>query len=167
MIAESNKQSGLCQLRFNHDDACKAAEAWGANCGPSALAFAAGVHIDEVIGWIPGFDKKRYTSPTMMKAGIERAGLRIAKDSRKDEMPNMGLARIQWHGPWTQPGMNPRWAYNYTHWIARNSIYVFDINCGVVEFHKWHEETARMIMKLIGRCNGLYSVTHCWEVERA
>jgi hypothetical protein len=52
---------------FTEQDAQKAYDDWGANCGPNALAFAMGLHIDKVKGLIRGFDSRGYTSPTMMR----------------------------------------------------------------------------------------------------
>lgn len=111
---------GYC---FTEEEAEQAATEWGFNCGPTALAFAARVSLSAVRGMIPGFEQKRYTSPTMMKQGIANLGRefepRLAGMSLDTTMlGRIAVVRVQWTGPWTQPGSNPRWAYNYTHWIC-------------------------------------------------
>ena len=51
---------------FTQADSQRAFDEWGANCGPNALAFALQTSLDAVKGQIPEFEKRRYTSPSMM-----------------------------------------------------------------------------------------------------
>jgi hypothetical protein len=100
-----------------------ASRTWGANCGPAALAFALHKRIDEVRPAIPDFEIKGYTSPTMMKAGLQyfRASWRVINPCPNppfEDDGGMSLVRVQFTGPWTAAGSNPRWAYGHTHWIA-------------------------------------------------
>ena len=111
------------RLRFKQADAQRAFEEWGANCGPGALAVALGVPIASVRPLLPDFPDRRYTSPTMMRQALQLAGVPILEECRGTQLPEdcpaqlprHGLIRIQWTGPWTLTGMNPRWAYTYTH----------------------------------------------------
>lgn len=111
---------------FTEADIERAAEEWGCNCGPSALAFAAQTTLSAVRGMIPEFEKRGYTSPTMMKKGIENLGFGFNLIDCPQNADALGhvlsggiaLVRIQWTGPWTRPGANPRWAYKYTHWLC-------------------------------------------------
>lgn len=59
---------------FTQEEAIAAHREWGCNCGPSALAFALQIGLDQVRPLIPGFDEKRYTNGTMMRMALIRAG---------------------------------------------------------------------------------------------
>lgn len=165
-------------LAFTWHDANAAAEAWGANCGPAALAAAARVPIETVRGTIPGFETKHYTSPTMMRAGLEALGVRLLEDLRGQErdpahFPTDGLVRLQWEGPWTAPGMNPRWAYGHTHWIASRlwrtvgdpRIWIFDVNGGWLPADWWVADVVPLITREIRRATGGWHATHRWALE--
>jgi hypothetical protein len=102
---------------FTLEDSRLAFEAWGANCGPNALAQCVGYRLDQVRSFLGDFEQKGFMTPSMMKASIKRL-------ARLNEMPPLlhgwplyGIVRIQWTGPWTAPDANPRWAYQYTHWV--------------------------------------------------
>lgn len=112
---------------FTQDQAQEAYDQWGCNCGPAALAFALQSSLDHAHALIPGFDDKKYTSPSMMSHAVTMA--KRAFDSMPTSVPEgndlspmfstrFSLVRIQWTGPWTAPGANPKWAYRQTHWIA-------------------------------------------------
>lgn len=132
---------------------CAARNEWGCNCGPAALAFAAQRSLDDVRGKIPGFETKGFTTPTMMRAGL--AALGVAADevpARREEMfaDQPALVFIQFTGPWTEPGANPRWAYTHTHWIGTlgpaAASWTFDVNCGVTSFGRWERELLPMLL---------------------
>ncbi len=155
---------------FDEEEMAAAAKAWGCNCGPSALAFALQIGLDPVHKAMPEFDARGYTSPTMMKAAIDRLGwgmLPVA-DPQIEHMcgRDVRLVRIQWAGPWTAPGMNPRWAYGQTHWIATYPTeLVFDCNCGSVTLEKWIREVVPHITSHIKRANGQWFPTHVWRIS--
>lgn len=65
----------LLSYPFSAEDFVRANNAWGANCGPAALAFALHTHIDAVRSAIPDFERRRYTSPTMMKHALTTLGV--------------------------------------------------------------------------------------------
>ena len=74
---------------------------------------------------------KHYTNQTLMNDALRSIG-RPWKNIGAI-WPNYGLVRVQWEGPWTNPGVPMRARYRYTHWIGaetgRASIGIFDINC--------------------------------------
>lgn len=175
---------------FTEQEANDAYKEWGCNCGPTSLAFALQIGLDQVRGKIPGFEEKRYTSPTMMKAGLANLG-RAFKNAGADpaamwdEKP--ALVRIQWTGPWTLPGANPKWAYRQTHWIvtwveivtnprvmsaaalemgAREEakLRVFDCNGGIRSFDSWKQEIVPLLTALYPRADGGWNPTHVWRV---
>lgn len=160
-------------LLFDSTDCDVANQAWGCNCGPASLAAALVVTLDSVRPWVEaaGFAEKRYMSPTMMKAALRAANRPF--ESRDIHGPlkgftTHGLMRIQWHGPWTQPGMNPKWAYWYTHWIAgwwcSGRVILFDVNGGLMPLDEWEDEIVPAITKAIPRADGRWSITHSWEL---
>lgn len=168
------------RLQFSYQDACKANNEWGCNCGPSALAAVLGVRLNEVRPLIPEFDKKRYVSPSMMKAALGRAAVSWSEQTRTrrientrcpDALPAHGLCRIQWTGPWTQTGANPRWAYQATHWIAAFNRYnkplVFDINRGLTTYADWLSTVPALITGGIKRADGGWFLTHIWHIDAA
>lgn len=168
---------------FSSEDMIAAMREWNCNCGPSALAFALQRHISEVRGTIPGFEDKGYTSPTMMQAGLRNFGRSYWITPKLSTMsmfaPLIALTRIQWHGPWTDPGANPKWAYRQTHWIAtwqemeerghegRMTIFnrVFDCNSGITSFEEWERVTVPTLIAMYPRANGKWSPTHIWRLK--
>lgn len=166
---------------FTESDSRAAFDEWGANCGPNALAFALQVPLGRVRPLIPGFEDKRYTSPSMMKAAIEAARRRfnsvkppkftpgIPVDVELMFNPRMALVRIQWCGPWTVKNANPKWAYRQTHWIAtweeRGVPLIFDCNGGIQGLPAWEEDIVPLIVKQIPRANGEWFPTHIWRLE--
>lgn len=163
------------RLWFSGVEANQAAREWGCNCGPGALACILGITLDEVrpIVEAVGFADKQYMNPTMMQQSLGKKLLCkrpvYEKDRSQTQFPYHGLARIQWTGPWTAAGANPKWAYGNTHWIASGGkksgeIEIFDINSGMVSLKKWIDETVPFIVKDIQRADGGWFITHCWEV---
>ncbi|MCC6428305.1 MAG: hypothetical protein IT435_15975 [Phycisphaerales bacterium] len=168
---------------FTECEAKAAAESWGCNCGPSALAFACQVGLDAARHAISGFDEKRYTSPTMMKGALEFLGRawtneKFCKGETEDGLylrehlamftHKIALVRVQWGGPWTEPGANPRWAYGHTHWIAtwseRDVPLIFDVNGGIRSFVSWQDEIAPVLMGMSPRRSGKWWPTHIWRL---
>jgi hypothetical protein len=162
--------------KFTPDDAQHAWEAWGCNCGPTALAVMMGMTLDEVRPHMQGFDAKHYTNPTMMFDALKSIGRRWWKIGT--EWPAYGLARIQWEGPWTQPGVPMRVRYRYTHWVAgwytaERGYGVYDCNAmangtGWVRRSDWEREIVPWILsEAVPRANGRWHVTHGIEIERS
>lgn len=165
-------------LRFTYDDAERVAEEWGCNCGPSALAAALSLTLDEVRPLINGFDQRGYMSPIMMKEALNRSGVQWREKTKCRQVPRSalpaafptGLCRVQWTGPWTAAGANPRWAYNHTHWIAtwqtEQGVLVFDINRGLTTYEDWEEVVPPLITSGIKRADGGWYATHLWEIQQ-
>jgi hypothetical protein len=165
--------------RFGQQAAERAHDEWGCNCGPGAIAAICHLTLDEVRPLISGFEKKGYTNPTMMIEALDRIGVRwrsraLASNVPKLDFPKYGLARIQWEGPWSAAGMNPRWGYRHSHWVGAarkiETIGIFDINCmqngsGWVDLLDWQEMVVPWILKsCVPRANGKWHITHAIEV---
>lgn len=168
-----SKMPLLLAYPFSAEDVQKASEEWGCNCGPTALAFACQMPLQRARETIPGFERKFYTSPTMMKAALASLGREyesISKPVLADvfDSERVSLVRVQWCGPWTKEGSNPRWAYHATHWIAAwergSQRYVFDGNCGTTQFERWHNEIVPQLTALHKRADGRWFATHVWRL---
>lgn len=173
----------MAELRFDEADAQRAYDEWGANCGPGAIAAVLDLTLDEVRPHLVGFSSKQYTNPTMMWAALNALGASwrlVGKDHPipgHRSWPKYGLARVQWEGPWTRPGVPPRVAYGHTHWIgvnARNpsNIGIFDINCisagGWISQADW---ASILVPWLLKECepgaDGGWHLTHAVEIAAA
>ena len=163
----------MIPTQFNANDAERAYDEWGANCGPGAIAAIMGMTLDEVRPHIPGFNEKHYTSPSMMNAALRSIGRPWNKIGAT--WPAYGLVRIQWEGPWTLPGVPMRARYLYTHWIGAktgaNSIGIFDINCinngtGWVSLDDWSKTVVPWLLNecVDKRASGAWHITHAIEV---
>lgn len=170
------------ELRFTIDDAERAGDEWGFNCGPGALCALLGLTPDQVRPHIPDFESKRYTNPTMMFRALRSLGVRYETvgpfngEGRSPEWPRFGLARIQWAGPWTKPGVPLRARYRHTHWVASWShprltklpIAVFDVNdCRHwTTFESWRDVIVPWLIKEVEpKANGEWWITHSLEVS--
>jgi hypothetical protein len=166
---------------FTEEEFNVAAREWGCNCGPSALAFATQKRLDAVRHAIPGFAEKRYTSPLMMKAALEFlrtpfVAVTVREKRHPADVEGMfagtpTLVRVQWTGPWTAPGANPKWAYRQTHWIVawhgnvEGAPMVFDCNGGVRGFSSWEDEIVPLILQAcVPRADGGWYPTHIWRL---
>ncbi|MGH7131001.1 MAG: hypothetical protein ACREJO_03545 [Phycisphaerales bacterium] len=147
---------------FTADELGSASAEWGCNCGPAALAFALQVKLDVVRHAIPGFALKRYTTPTGMAAALE-----CLRQATARHAPNMSglfndrfvsLVLVQWTGPWTGTGLNQKWAYLHTHWIAtwgeRGVPLVYDVNAGIQGLGAWTMDTAVSLIRRDPRRTG-------------
>lgn len=163
---------------FSEADALSAYDEWGANCGPNALAFALRVPLESVRYAIPDFDAKRYTSPTMMAQGIAAMGRTFTPyafprvvAAMFSPAPVLSLVRIQWTGPWTAEGANPKWAYRQTHWVTAwkelEVPTIFDVNGGVMDFEVWKAEVVPALTAQTKRADGGWFPTHVWRVAGA
>lgn len=164
------------EYSFTQAEADEAFRAWGCNCGPSALAFALRVKPDDVRCLIPDFDRKRYTSPSMMAAALNASGIgwNRAKSGRELTLQadRITLVRVQWTGPWTAPGANPRWAYRQTHWVCGwidgGERMIFDVNGGIRTLCSWEREVVPPLLEAcVPRADGAWFPTHCWPVLAA
>ena len=147
----------VAPMRFTLDDAQHAADAWGCNCGPGAFAAVLGLTLDEARQHLRGFDAKGYTNPTMMRDGLRSAGVAFEKVDTVWPF-GVGLVRVQWEGPWTEPHVPIRARYRHTHWIGARQCgeniwnqEIFDINCmcvgGWVLLREWVDSVVPWLMK--------------------
>jgi hypothetical protein len=167
-------------LRFTLEDAIRANDEWGANCGPTALAAVTGRTLDEIRPLTGDFERKHYTNPTLMFECLERTGVPFW---RIKGPPTHGLIRVQWEGPWTDPGVPLRVRYRHTHWIGiKNPLHasmldqvhrdarIFDVNAmrsgGWISYADW---VAKLVPWLLDVCvpkaNGRFHFTHYVQVE--
>lgn len=170
--------------RFSHADAIRAADEWGANCGPGALAAICGLTLDEVRPHMGDFESKGYTNPTLMFAAIKsvcpgRYSTKVMRTAGRAgwDWPRYGLCRVQWEGPWMKPGVPFGARYARTHWIgscalSNDDIGVFDINAinngaGWVSLDEWRAVIVPFILKnAVPRADGGWHLTHAIEVHR-
>jgi hypothetical protein len=148
---------GPVELKFTQADALAAYQSWRCTCGPAALAAALGLTLDAVrpACEAAGFGGKvTWMSPTMMAAAVANAGGAITRrhpmEARSRLFPGAGLARIQFGGPWCEPGANPKWAYWHTHWVAawrggvgHGRTTVFDVNGGLLPLRRGRRTSCR------------------------
>lgn len=170
---------------FDEKEADRCAQEWGMNCGPAALAAMLALKPDDVHAHIPDFDRKHYTSPTMMKSALASLGVSFTDAegghicaqlscpdcSRSRLFPVYGLARIQFEGPWLNPGVPKVASYAYTHWVGAmldgasvRALYIFDVNCGWRPYWEWRDKTMPELTKSYKRATGGWHVTHRWQL---
>ena len=176
---------------FTIDDAQRAGDEWGFNCGPAAICAVAGLTPAELRPHMGDFESKRYTNPTLMWQALRNLGIRwqcCAQQMSSENQgmlawPQFGLARVQWEGPWTQPSVPIAARYRHTHWVAAMSdprhwttpgweeTRIFDVNCmcvgGWVPLSEW---AGSVVPWLLNACepkaNGRWHLTHVVEIER-
>lgn len=161
---------------FDRED-CIAAE-W--NCGPAAIAAVVRLMPKDLESHLGDFRRKGYTNPTLMFSILR--SLRVSyRNIDKGIWPSYGLVRIQWHGPWMNPGVPVAARYRKTHWIAcrgtgdkTNSEHprqIFDVNCigvgGWVAEEEWKHQVVPWLVpqfKELKCWDGGWSMTHCLEI---
>lgn len=165
--------------RFTAEDADRAHDEWGANCGPGAVAAICGLTLDELRPHMGDFEKKGYTNPTLMWSVLQSIGVRFSYrggDLGRRAFPRYGLARIQWEGPWTKPGVPARAAYRHTHWVGAaqksdGAVGIFDINAmangsGWASLADWERILVPFILEeCVPRADGGWHITHAVEIE--
>lgn len=164
----------MIRQAFSEDDANRAYEEWGCNCGPGALAACLGWTLDEVRPHLATFDAKRYLSGPAMGVAIASTGHRYFAtllDNDTNGFPTHGLALIQFHGPWLNPGVPYAARLKATHWIASKwnlgNHYIFDINGGWLAFDEWNRDLVPQLVEATKRATGEWSVDRSWEVRKA
>ena len=174
MVAQH--QPSIRRPRFTAEDAETAYEAWGANCGPAAIAAVCGLTLAQLRPHLGDFERKRYTNPMLMWATLDGLDVEWHKISaRALRWPEHGLARIQWEGPWTESSVPKSIAYRHTHWVGAarrgTAIAVFDVNAmgptsGWISLDDWSKLLVPYILeKCEPGANGRWSLTHAVEVQ--
>lgn len=152
---------------------------WGANCGPAAISAICGIPLCDIRPHMGDFERKRYTNPTLMWSALRSIGAVFSYrggELGQSNWPRYGLARIQWEGPWTAPGVPVRARYRYTHWIGVNArdlgnIGIFDCNAtgngtGWSSLQDWQETIVPWILsEAVPKANGKWHITHSVEVQ--
>lgn len=163
-------------LPFTAQDAERASDEWGANCGPGALAAIAGLTLDQIRPHMGDFERKGYTNPTMMQAALRSLCLVTKTTIGRPAWPSHGLARIQWEGPWMAEGVPIGARYRATHWVAARrlaaGVMIFDINAidegGWIPAQLWADDLVPWLLKQCQpRANGKWHITHAIEVLRS
>lgn len=168
-------------VRFTLEDANRASDEWGANCGPGALAAVTGRTLDEIRPLMGDFERKRYTNPTLMFECLKRTAVNWWAIP---SIPTHGLIRVQWEGSWMDPGVPIGARYRRTHWIGiQNPLHssmldqvhidagIFDINAmssgGWIAYRHWATILVPWLLEeCVPKANGRFSFTHFIEVER-
>jgi hypothetical protein len=116
--ARSYSAQGKPPLVLWTEEECDSAhDEWGANCGPFSIAAALGKRVDEVRPHIPNF--RGWMNPTQIGETLRNLGAAysLEKGLKTQSLCN-GINRIQWEGPWLNPGVPKAAAYRQTHWVA-------------------------------------------------
>lgn len=163
-------------LAFGLEEANAAYAKWGANCGPTALAAALGLTLDAVRPHLGDFEAKGYLNTPMMRRALASLGATVRDMEKRPPrggmcaLPRRGLVRIQWSGPWLQPGVHPGAAASRTHWVAAiehdGVAWIFDVNGGWLAATVWEDLIVPAITETIKRADGGWLPTHRWEVSR-
>ena len=141
----------------------------GLNCGPHALGAALGWTLPRVRQGLSkalapaGF--RGFMNPTeigkflrMAAATYRLVKLPAAADARTKVLCD-GINRIQWEGPWLNPGVPPAAAYAHTHYVAYclGSVMCTAVgrNWEWVPFEDWFEKMSAEP----------WHVTHHWIIE--
>lgn len=168
----------MLKTRFSVEDADRAHDEWGANCGPGAVAAILGMTLNEVRPQMGDFERKGYTNPTLMWDTLQRLGVTFSYrggELGRENWPNYGLARIQWEGPWTKHGVPIAARYRHTHWVGAcrgsRSMGIFDINCinngsGWVDVADWVRTVVPWLLSVCEpKSSGHWHITHCVEIK--
>jgi hypothetical protein len=170
----SGAPSAVTRPRFTADDMERAADTWRCSCGPAALAAIVGLTLDDVRPHM-GEGFPGYTNPTMMRSALRSIG-RPWREIDPPAWPRYGLCRIQWEGPWLQPGVPVRAAYRFTHWVGaarseERGVGIWDVNAlgngtGWCALGDWETKLVPWLLEGVKRASGKWHVTHAIEVER-
>lgn len=163
------------RLRFTRDDAQRAWETWRFNCGPASLCAVLDMTPDEIRPHLLDFERKGFTNPTLMASILHKLRVQFRQVYRADGPPEdypeppLGLMRVQWVGPWCQPGVPFAARYRQTHWVGVAGGEVFDVNAmcagGWLTFREWSKELVPwLIREAVPRGNGEWWPTHILEV---
>lgn len=163
-------------VNFTFEDAQRAAYGWGANCGPGAIAAALHLTLDQLRPHLGDFERKGYTSPSMMFAVLRRLGVAYATRVGRVSWPDYGLVRVQWEGPWMAPGVPMAARYRHTHWVASRRVVdveqIFDINAmvvgGWIALAEWAGDLVPWLLRQCERkADGRWHLTHALEIAPA
>jgi hypothetical protein len=149
-------------------DVDEAKKAWGANCGPAALAAVLGRPVMEMAAYFPRFHPGRCASTVQIAEAIakatddevavtpsQRIDMRSGKGFVSRMWPSRGVACLMFHGPWDlQRSRSPDAAkklYKHAHWIGIQQLgmvtMVYDIHSKCWEpVCDWRDETLARVL---------------------
>lgn len=158
------------RLRFDVDDAERAGDRWGFSCGPAALCALLGLTPDQLRPHLERHSRKRsYMTPDDARRALDSLGVEYSAGNGP-KWPRYGITRIQWHGPWLQPGVPYKARYCYTHWVATCDGQIYDINAtcvGWLSLEQWAEKLVPWLLReAVPRADGGWSITHAIEVQQ-
>ena len=130
---------------------------FGANCGPGALAASLSLEALNVMQFFPHFPGRPFTSVTHMRDALERCRLQTVEGR---ELPDYGVALLQFDGAWSRATTKPFWLARYRHWIAVRGQSVYDVN-----FHHWVDR-AQWERSVIEAFRAVWPSVSGWRVER-
>jgi hypothetical protein len=165
----------MSNVRFYQAEVESAADTWGLNCGPAAVAAICNLTLDELRPHLGDFEAKRYTNPTLMWSILNSIGAKWRLVTPARTWPAYGLARVQWEGPWTAPGVPARVSYRFSHWIGaqqgKASVGIFDVNAmntgGWIDVNDWAGILVPWLLKQVApKADGRWHLTHVVEVGR-
>jgi hypothetical protein len=136
-------------------------DAWGAACGPAAVAALLGMEVNSLR---PHLGAKRWANPSDIRRALdalERPHTYRGSVNRGDlDFPERGLAFVQIAGPWLGPGVPVGAAYRHTHWVAVDRCFIFDINegdaGGWLSIAGWKQWIAPELVAHTKRADGWY-----------
>jgi len=141
-------------------DIDEAAELWGANCGPCALAAILERSLADTRALLDSFEQRQCMNIGDMQRALAAAG-RAFTPKRLKAKPSHGLVFVQWGGHESKP---TRAQYLFTHWIAVSQNTVFDVNLDhLVDWPTWEVTVPEMMIE-DKRGNGTYFIRSVIEV---
>lgn len=141
-------------------DVLSANAAWGASCGPGALAALLG----EPVMFLRPLFPRPWTTPTVMqqaliaKLGAQAVAVhQVPEAGTLDRRIRRGLLFIQLRGRWDRAPV--RVQYQHTHWVAferagpsARDLFIYDVNAGTAQVrggwaaaYQWETETLQGI----------------------
>ena len=140
--------------------------AWGANCGPWALAAVTGCPLDDVRAWLPAFARRPYTKETDMRAALDAAGLSWSE--HREGWPRFGLVRVLWHGPWWHDP-DPFARLRRSHWVAtidaEDGRWIFDGNAIALGGWVRPEDWSRLWAPYVAGLGGEGGTSGAWRAH--
>lgn len=116
------------KLRFTAAESDAANTEWKATCGPHSIAAACGLTLTDVRAVLEGY--RGWMSPTQVTSALHKLEAPFLLESKmKTQQLCEGINRIQWEGPWLDPGKPARIAYFHTHYVAHFNGWVLCTAC--------------------------------------
>lgn len=156
------------KLPYTQAESLAAYRDWKATCGHHSIAAACGVSLDQVKAVCPKLCG--WMSPTMISQTLFNLGF----NSRKYPVPKrmntppghmVCIMRIQWDGPWCNPGVPAKAAYLHTHYVAvlAGGWVVCTATDGntPTPWARWVDAVTSEALESVRGCTGWYS-THIW-----